>query len=150
MDIHHHDTAVLLIDAQGEGADEGGAAGNIERLRRAARRDGFRVFGDEGGFHDLALQLLRAGVRRVVLAGMSASVRVESRLRELLELGFAVVVAKDATTGPRPDDWGDGYAAGELDFAFLAHAVRSTDELVSAMGRCSAAGGPRRALGHCA
>lgn len=151
MYIHRHDTAVLLI----EGADEREAAENVARLRKAARRNGFRVLvaprwcsaADDGpdaphaagGFIDLVEELRRHGVHQVILAGMSAHPGVESRLRELLELGFAVIVARDATTGPRPPDWGDGYMAAQIDFAFLAHAACSTDELVSAIGRSLAA-----------
>ena len=37
---------------------------------------------------------------KVILGGMLANMRVESYLRELLEQGFEVAVAKDATAAP--------------------------------------------------
>ncbi|MGA2228440.1 MAG: cysteine hydrolase, partial [Syntrophobacteraceae bacterium] len=42
--------------------------------------------------------------------------------------------AKDATAGPRHPKWGNGYTAALINFAFLAHAVLSTDEVVMALG----------------
>ena len=60
---------------------------------------------------------------------------VESHLRHLLEEGFEVVVARDATAAPRHPEWGYGYTAALINFRFLAHAVLSTDEVVTAMGR---------------
>jgi hypothetical protein len=51
----------------------------------------------------------------------------------LLEQGFEVAVAKDATAAPRHSEWGCGYTAGLINFAFLVHAVLSTDEVVKAM-----------------
>jgi nicotinamidase-related amidase len=67
------------------------------------------------------------------LAGMLANMCVESHLRELLEQGFEVAVAKDATAAPRHPEWGYGYTAALINFAFLAHAVLTTDEVVTAM-----------------
>ena len=58
---------------------------------------------------------------------------VESHLRDLLEQGFEVLVARDATAGPRHPEWGYGYAAALINFRFLAHAVLSTAEVVDAM-----------------
>lgn len=66
---------------------------------------------------------------------MLANVCVESHLRELLEQGFEVAVVKDATAGPRHPEFGDGYAAAVVNYAFLAHAVLRTEELVAAMTR---------------
>jgi len=58
---------------------------------------------------------------------------VESNLRELLEQGFEVAVVKDATAAPKHPEWGDGYTAALINYAFLAHAVLRTDEVVDAM-----------------
>jgi nicotinamidase-related amidase len=58
---------------------------------------------------------------------------VESHLRDLLEQGFKVVVVKEATAAPRHPQWGYGYTAALINFAFLAHAVLSTDDLLAAM-----------------
>jgi hypothetical protein len=57
--------------------------------------------------------------------------------RELIEQGFEVAVAKDATAAPKHPKWGYGYTAALINFAFLAHAVWTTDEAVKAMERGS-------------
>ena len=54
-----------------------------------------KVFGPEQ--NDLALQLRKFGIDRVILAGMSGNLCVESHMRELLEMGFEVAVVTDAT-----------------------------------------------------
>jgi hypothetical protein len=46
-----------------------------------------------------------------------------------------VAVAKDATAAPKHPEWGYGYAAALINYAFLAHAVWTTDETVKAMAR---------------
>src|SRR5215469_16198563 len=92
-----------------------------------------KVFGPET--NDLILQLGKRGIRKVILGGMLANMCVESHLRELLERGFEVAVVKDATAGPRHPVWGDGYQAAMINYAFLAHAVVTTDQAVSAMKR---------------
>ena len=56
-----------------------------------------KVYGPES--NDLGLQLRKRGINKVILAGMSANLCVESHLRELLEQGFEVAVVKDATAG---------------------------------------------------
>lgn len=84
--------------------------------------------------NDLVLQLRKRHIGKVILGGMLANMCVESHLRDLLEQGFEVAVVKDATAGPRHPEWGDGYAAALINFAFLAHAVLSTDEVVKALG----------------
>jgi nicotinamidase-related amidase len=90
-----------------------------------------RVFGPQT--NDLVLQLRKRRISKVILGGMLANMCVESHLRDLLERGFEVVVAKDATAAPRHPEWGYGYAAALINFAFLAHAVLTTDEVVNAM-----------------
>ena len=91
-----------------------------------------RVWGPQT--NDLVLQLRKRGISKVILGGMLANMCVESHLRDLLEQGFEVAVAKDATAGPRHPKWGNGYTAALINFAFLAHAVLSTDEVVKALG----------------
>jgi len=65
-----------------------------------------RVFGPET--NDLVLQLRKRRISRVILGGMLANMCVESHLRELLEQGFEVAVAKDATAAPKHPEWGYG------------------------------------------
>ena len=57
-----------------------------------------RVFGPQT--NDLVLQLRKRRISKVILGGMLANMCVESHLRDLLEQGFEVVVAKDATAAP--------------------------------------------------
>jgi nicotinamidase-related amidase len=91
-----------------------------------------KVFGPQT--NDLVLQLRKRGISKIILGGMLANMCVESHLREFLEQGFEVIMAKDATAGPRHPDWGDGYQAAIINYRFLAHAVLSTDEVIKAMG----------------
>jgi nicotinamidase-related amidase len=90
-----------------------------------------RVFGPQT--NDLVLQLRKRRISKVILGGMLANMCVESHLRDLLEQGFEVVVAKDATAAPRHPEWGYGYTAALINFAFLAHGVLTTDDVVKAM-----------------
>jgi nicotinamidase-related amidase len=83
--------------------------------------------------NDLVLQLRKRGVSKIILCGMLANMCVESHLRDLLENGFEVAVVRDATAGPRHPIRGDGYQAALINYAFLAHAILTTDELVTAM-----------------
>ena len=89
------------------------------------------MYGPES--NDLALQLRKRGITRVILAGMSANLCVESHLRELLEQGFEVAVVKDATAAAQAPEL-DGYAAALTNFRFLASTVWTTDEAVLAIG----------------
>ena len=55
-----------------------------------------------GAFHgtELDLQLRRRGIRTIVLAGIATAVGVESTARVAWELGYDIVFAEDATSGP--------------------------------------------------
>jgi nicotinamidase-related amidase len=90
-----------------------------------------RVWGPQT--NDLVLQLRKRRITKIILGGMLANMCVESHLREFLEQGFEVAVVKDATAGPRHPQWGNGYTAAIINYAFLAHAVLTTDETVKAM-----------------
>jgi nicotinamidase-related amidase len=92
-----------------------------------------RVWGPQT--NDLVLQLRKRKISKIILGGMLANMCVESHLREFLEQGFEVAIVKDATAGPRHPVWGNGYTAALINYAFLAHAVLTTDETVTAMGR---------------
>jgi nicotinamidase-related amidase len=83
--------------------------------------------------NDLVLQLRKRRISKVILGGMLANICVESHLRDLLEQGFEVIVASDATAAPRHPEWGYGYTAALINFRFLAHAVLRTDEIVKSM-----------------
>jgi nicotinamidase-related amidase len=83
--------------------------------------------------NDLLLQLRKRAFSKVILCGMLANICVEAHLRDLLEGGFEVAVVSDATAGPRHPTRGDGYQAALINYAFLAHAVVSTAEVVGAI-----------------
>ena len=83
--------------------------------------------------NDLVLQLRKRKIGKIILGGMLANMCVESHLRELIEQGFEVAVVKDATAAPKHPEWGYGYTAALINFAFLAHAVWTTDRAVKAM-----------------
>jgi nicotinamidase-related amidase len=124
--------ALTLEGFQGSGADW------LERFKpyiedgKTVVASPHKVYGPEN--NDLALQLRKRGIDKVVLAGMSANLCVEAHMRELLEQGFEVAVVKDATAGARHPELGDGYQAALINYGYMANAVLSTDEVVEAMG----------------
>jgi len=89
-----------------------------------------KVYGPES--NDLVLQLRKRGVDKVILAGMSANLCVESHLRELLEQGFEVAVVTDATAAAQAPEL-DGYAAALANFRFLASVLWTTKDATKAM-----------------
>ncbi len=95
-----------------------------------------KVFGPEQ--NDLALQLRKRGIDRVILAGMSGNLCVESHMRELLEMGFEVAVVTDATASAILPGL-DGNAAAQTNFRFIANATWTTAEAVEKMGAYSEA-----------
>lgn len=94
-----------------------------------------KVYGPES--NDLALQLRKRGIDKVILAGMSANLCVEAHLRELLEQGFEVAVVTDATAAAQTPDI-DGYAAALTNFRFLANTTWTTAEATMSMNAASA------------
>ncbi|MDG1904729.1 MAG: cysteine hydrolase [Arenicella sp.] len=87
-----------------------------------------KVFGPET--NDLVLQLRKQGIDKVILAGMSANLCVESHMRELLEQGFEVAVVADATAAAQVEE-GDGFAAAMVNYRFIANTVWATKEAVA-------------------
>lgn len=90
-----------------------------------------KVYGPQT--NDLTLQLRKRGIDRVVLAGMSANLCVESHLRHLLEEGFDVTVVKDATAAARHPELGDGYESALVNFGFIAGSVVTTDDAIDSI-----------------
>jgi nicotinamidase-related amidase len=97
-----------------------------------------RVWGPET--NDLVLQLRKRKISKIILGGMLANMCVESHLRELLKQGFEVAVAnfevavaKDVTAAPKHPEWGYGYEAALINYAYLAHAVLTTEDAVKAI-----------------
>ncbi len=91
-----------------------------------------KVYGPQN--NDLVLQLRKRGIEKVILAGMSANLCVESHMRELLEQGFEVAVVTDATAAAKVEE-GDGYAAAMVNFRFMANATWTTSEAVEIIKR---------------
>jgi nicotinamidase-related amidase len=89
-----------------------------------------KVYGPDS--NDLVLQLRKRGIDRVILAGMSANLCLESHMRELIEQGFEVVVVSDATAAAVIPD-GDGYAAAMTNFRFISSGVLTTNEIVAVL-----------------
>ena len=111
---------------------EGSGADWLDQYKPYLQGDGtivtspHKVYGPQN--NDLALQLRKRGIGRVILAGMSANLCVESHLRDLLEHGFDVTVVSDATAAAQHPDLGDGYSAAMTNFRYLASSVVDTSE----------------------
>ena len=132
-----------MFDRKGALSQEGFAGSGAdwhEPLRQYLDREDVvvtsphKVYGPET--NDLVLQLRKRGIDKVILAGMSANLCVESHMRELLEQGFEVEVVKDATAGAILPGL-DAYQAALINFRMMASAVPTTEEAVAAI---SAAG----------
>lgn len=90
-----------------------------------------KVYGSDS--NDLALQLRKAGVSQVVIAGMSANLCVESHMRNLIEEGFEVAIVSDATAAAKLPGY-DGFEAAFVNYRMIASDVWSTDEAVGKIG----------------
>ncbi len=128
--------AINMFDRKGaltvDGFDGSGADWE-DTLKPLIEKDGFvvssphKVYGPKT--NDLSLQLRKHGISKVILGGMSANLCVEAHMRDLIEDGFKVAIAKDATAGavlPK----GDAYEAALLNFRMIASSVQTTDEWV--------------------
>ncbi len=84
-----------------------------------------------GAFHgtELDLQLRRRGIRTIVLAGIATAIGVESTARFAWELGYQIVFAEDATSGPDADMHANSF--GKV-FPRLGR-VRTTAEVLAAL-----------------
>lgn len=96
-----------------------------------------KVYGPDS--NDLVLQLRKAGIGQVILAGMSSNLCVESHMRELLEQGFEVVVVPDATAAAKLPGY-DGFEAAFVNFRMLASDIWSTAEAVARVRAATGSG----------
>jgi nicotinamidase-related amidase len=126
--------ALSLEDFEGSGADWLDELKPYIQDSQTVVVSPHKVYGPET--NDLALQLRKRGIDKVILAGMSANLCVESHLRELLEQGFEVMVVSDATAAAKVPE-GDGYRTALVNFRFLANTVKSTDEATQAIANAS-------------
>ena len=83
-----------------------------------------------GAFHgtELDLQLRRRGIKTIVLAGIATSIGVESTARNAWELGYDIVFAEDATSGP---DAGTHANSFEKIFPRIGRVRRTADVLAA-------------------
>ncbi len=127
--------AINMFDRNGalttEGFDGSGADWEAS-LKPLIERDDFVVTSPHKVYspktNDLSLQLRKRGINKIILAGMSANLCAEAHMCDLIEDGFEVAIAKDATAGavlPK----GDAYEAALLNFRMIASSVQTTDEL---------------------
>jgi nicotinamidase-related amidase len=130
--IHMFDrkSALNLDGFEGSGADW------LEEFKPAINNEKtiicspHKVFGPEN--NDLILQLQKQKVEKVILAGMSANLCVESHLRELLERGFEVVVSADASAAAKVPGL-DGMLAALINYRMLASDVWTTRNAIEKM-----------------
>ena len=112
---------------------EGSGADWLPRYKKYVEKDRVvvtsphKVFGSES--NDLALQLRKQGVDKVILAGMSGNLCAESHMRELVENGFEVAVVGDATASAKLPGL-DGDQAAQTNYKMISSRVFTTDELV--------------------
>jgi len=104
----------------------------LERYKKYIEQDYVTVVGPHKVYgpqqNDLSLQLRKQKIDKVILAGMSGNLCVESHLRELLEDGFEVAVVGDATASAILPGL-DGNQAAQTNFRFVASHVYKTAEL---------------------
>ena len=129
--------AIGMFDRKGPLQIEGfeGSGADFMPAYKAQINDGktiiaspHKVYGPEA--NDLSLQLRKAGIDKIILAGMSANLCVQAHLHELLEQGYEVAVVRDATAAAMLPE-GDGYMAAIINFRYIANALWSTEEAVS-------------------
>ena len=89
-----------------------------------------KVFGPES--NDLVLQLRKQGIDKVILAGMSANLCIESHMRALAEEGFEVMVVADATAAAQVPGY-DGFQAASINYRMIASHVTNTNTAVASM-----------------
>jgi len=130
VDMFGRDGALSLRGFDGSGADWLEQYKPLITDGKTIVTNPHKVYGPET--NDLALQLRKRGVTKVILAGMSANLCVEAHLRELLEEGFEVAVVTDATAAAQAPGL-DGYAAALTNFRFLANAMWTTGEAKTAI-----------------
>jgi len=122
--------ALNLKDFEGSGADWLARYKKYINDGKTVVTSPHKVYGAQA--NDLVLQLRKRGIDRVILAGMSGNLCVESHLRELLEQGFEVAVVTDATASAIVPGL-DGDAAAQTNYRFIANATWTTREAVTKM-----------------
>jgi nicotinamidase-related amidase len=83
---------------------------------------------------DLNLQLKQRAIDKVIVVGVVANTCIESTARHAAELGYHVTLVSDATAAPSPEAM---HAAHEINGPTFAHAILTTDAVVSALSHAS-------------
>lgn len=86
-----------------------------------------KIYGPET--NDLVLQLRKHGIGKVLLAGLSSNLCVDSHMRELSEQGFQVGVIYDATAASGED----AFQAAMVNFKTISSGAITTKEAVQLM-----------------
>jgi len=111
---------------------KGSGADFLERYKKYIDKEFVTVVGPHKIFgpeqNDLSLQLRKQKIDKVILAGMSGNLCVESHMRELIEDGFEVAVVGDATASAIIPGL-DGNQAAQTNFRMISSHVYSTEEL---------------------
>lgn len=111
---------------------EGSGADFLEQYKQYIDQDYVTVSGPHKVYgpeqNDLSLQLRKQKIDKIILAGMSGNLCVESHLRELLEDGFEVAVVGDATASAILPGL-DGNLAAQTNFRFVSSHVYKTVEM---------------------
>ena len=111
---------------------DGSGADFLERYKKYIEKDFVTVVGPHKVFgpeqNDLSLQLRKQKIDKIILAGMSGNLCVESHMRALLEDGFEVAIVGDATASAILPGY-DGNAAAQTNFRFISSHVYTTEEL---------------------
>ena len=111
---------------------EGSGADWLPRYKKYIKKDRVvvtsphKVFGPES--NDLALQLRKQKIDKVILAGMSGNLCAESHMRDLIEAGFEVAVVGDATGSAKLPGL-DGNQAAQTNYKMVSSKVFTTQEL---------------------
>ena len=137
-------------DALSVAGFEGSGADWLEQYKPYIQSDNVvvvsphKVYGPES--NDLVLQLRKRGISKVILGGMSANLCTESHMRELIEQGFEVTVAQDATAGAKTPA-GDAYQVALANYHYIANAVVPTDVAVAGLRKAFASSRSRSTVG---
>lgn len=89
-----------------------------------------KLYGPEQ--NDLALQLRKQKIDKIILAGMSGNLCVEAHMRELIEEGFEVAVVGDATASAKLPGL-NGNQAAQTNFRMISSHVYTTEELINTL-----------------
>ncbi|WP_066870684.1 cysteine hydrolase [Clostridium mediterraneense] len=125
-----HDMNMFERKGPSEAVDKNSGADILEVLKpyiedgRTIISSPHKIFGPQT--NDLVLQLRKQKIDKIILGGMNANLCVESHLRDLVEQGFEVYIANDATGAPGFDS----FNAALINFEMISSGSYSTEEII--------------------